>query len=415
MFVGKSQITKLAAFVAIAAVAVFLWAAPVLATAKVATSENGVVGVASGETVDGAAFLAGKTVTIAGTVNGDVYCAAETVHIFGTVEGDVMCGASNLTIEGTVNGDVRVAGSSVIVRGAISGSLTAAAGTIVVDKGAVVQRDALLAASSVRVDGTIERDVRVGGDAVEILGVVGRHVDGGVTNLVVSESAKVGGDVQYWSKSQAIVHEGTVAGKTIQHEPIDHETNPTAAQSLMTVVSGIVFLTILTLGLVLLAPRSVRGATALSLPKLGLSALIGLGAFFIALPLLIILAITVVGLPLALLALVGYVVLFVVALPLVAYYIGRWMLEGRTSSMLLHAIAGGLVLGIVTAIPYIGGFAWLIALVTGMGMAIYSLRYQFRGAKYRDSQTVSNLSQLSETVEFVDASDKPAQPKKTKK
>lgn len=393
----KGLIAKVAALALMAGIVTFSYISPVLASSKVESSENGVVSVATGEVVDGAAFLAGRTVTIEGKVNGDVYCAAETVRIYGKVNGDVMCAGSTLDIKGNVNGDVRVAGANVTVGGMVRGSLTVAANTVTIDKDAVVQRDALLAGSSVRLDGTVQRDLRVGSEALELVGLVGRNVDSGVTHLVVSNGSKVGGDVQYWSENVATIYEGTVVGKTTRHEPVSYEAASTVASSILGVAGAVAFLVVLSIGVVLVVPRTVRSATSLSLPKLGFALLIGLGAIFLSLPLMIVLVVTVIGVPIALLVIVGYLVLSTLALPLVAYYIGRWMFEGRSSNMVLHAATGATVLGLIIAIPILGALAGFAAFAAGVGIALYNLRNQFGQNAYKDTQKISELNKSDST------------------
>lgn len=382
---------KLLALVALVGLATVLWAAPVLASAKVVGSDSGVASIPEGTSVDGAAYLGGKTVTLSGDVRGDVYCAAESVYIDGTVEGDVVCGGGTLTIGGTVKGDVKVFGSSVTLSGVVEGDLAAAGGTVAIEESAVIKRDALLAASSVRLDGSVLRDLRFGTDVMEISGLVGRNSDGQTTHLVIVEGAKVNGDVQYWSENQATVYDGTVSGKVTRNEPITYERGSDLSDTVVGAIWSIAFLVVLTLTIVFLVPRSVREATGVSLPKFGLAILIGLGSMFIALPVLIILAVTIIGLPVAMLLLVGYIVLMTAALPLVAYYLGRWMLEGRTSNMFAQASLGALVLGVLMTVPILGALIGLVAFSAGMGMAIYNLRNQYHKPSYSDPRTLDSL------------------------
>ncbi|NCU30338.1 polymer-forming cytoskeletal protein [Candidatus Saccharibacteria bacterium] len=394
----KTLFTKLAVFTVLAGLVIIAWTVPVLASSRVAISDNGVFTVAPNETVDGAVFMVGETITVAGKVNGDLYCAAETVHIYGEIDGDVICVGGNLTIEGKVDGDIRVAGSIITINGMASGNLTAAANTLTIDKKAVIQQDALLAGSSIRINGVVQRDIRAGSESIEINGLVGRHVEVETTKLVVSEGARVGGDVQYWSQDDAEIYKGTVAGQAIRHESISRETTPTVADSILNIASGIFFLVILTIAMVLIVPRNVRETTALSLPKLGFVFLVGLAAILLSIPILIVLIFTIIGAPIIPLLIVGYAVIFTTAFPLTSYYLGRWMFEGRSSNMILHATAGAAALGLLIAVPIVGVLIGLIAFVTGVGMAIYNLRHQFKEHSYKDTQKISSLSEANTPV-----------------
>ncbi len=412
----QGLINKLVIMATVVGVLSFLMVAPVLASSKAVSSENGIASVKADEVVDGAAFMSGKTVTIAGKVNGDVYCVGDTVHVYGEVNGDVICAGSTLTIEGKVKGDVRVIGSNISIRGVIQGNLSAGASTLSIEKNAIIERDALLAGSSARLDGTVGRDLKFGSEAMELLGSVGRNVDGDTTNLVVSDGAKVGGNVQYWSSNIATIYEGTVAGDTIRHEPISYEKSQTFTNSILGVAASVVFLVILSIGVIAIAPRSVRGITALSLPKLGFVSLIGLGAILIAIPILLVLIVTIVGMPIALLVLVGYLVLFTAAFPVVAYYIGRWMFEGRSTNMVLHAMTGAVVLGLVMAIPILGALLGFVALAAGVGAIIYGLRNQFGKDAYKDAIKISELNKtVPDKKNSVDALEKDESTKSAKR
>ena len=355
-------------------------AAPVMAQAVVAMSEK-TSAVAADQTVDGSAFLAGDAVTVAGTVKGDVYCAGGTVLISGVVEGDVLCAGQSVTIAGTVKGDVRAAAMTLVMQGTVEKNATLFGQTVLLEQTNAVKNDVTVGGSIVRLAGTVGRDARVGAMTLDLGGTVVRHFEGEVENLQATSAARVGGNMTYWSSKDGVVPQGVVAGEVHRYQPAEYEEEqaPSVATFVSSMVTGIAFLMILTLFIVLVVPRTVRRLSDYSWKRIWLPLLVGMASLFVALPLIVLLLLSIVGLPVALLLVVVIGLMLLVAGPLSAYYIGRWLLEGRSTNMIVSALLGSLVLGTVAAIPFVGGLVVFLALATGIGMVVLSLRSEFTG------------------------------------
>lgn len=370
-------------------VAAGLVAAPVLAEGYVNTSDA--PRIEAGREIDGAAWLAGNSVSVAGTVKGDLFCAGNTVTISGVVEGDVLCAGSTLTLTGRVDGDVRLAGNSVTLDGATAGAASLAGNTVVLAEGGTVGSDLGAAAATVTVGGTVTRDARLAAGAATLSGRVGRDVDAELPSLTVTSGAAIGGHLFYVSDTDASVAPGTVQGEIRRTEPPPdpRPTTPitparTVGSWLLGALWTVLGLVVLSLAVVLVLPRYVRRVTDATWGGVGKAALVGLLALAAVLPLTILLFVTVVGAGAALLVMAAFPLAVLLSGPLTAYLIGREILRRRTDNMLAMVAVGALLLGVAGVIPFVGFLVVLAGACVGLGLIILDLRHQFATPGYTD-------------------------------
>ena len=365
-------------------------AAPVMAESLVQMSET-TVSVAADKTVEGSAFLGGDNLTVDGIIKGDLFCAGNTITVNGTVEGDVICGANSLTIAGTVRGDIRVAGNTVILKGQIDGSASVAANSLVMDSSANVGRDLLVGSSTASLDGKVGRDVRVGSNQLTFTGSVGRNVESMVNSLVIAEGAKIAGNVHYVSETDGVVAAGAVAG-TIQREAPSKYAGNDYQMSWQDVVQGFmagaIFLAVMfivfALFVVLVLPRYIRGLTdnkaSVDLLK---ATLVGLVALVVSAPVMLLVAISGVGLLVSGFLFVAYGLAIILSGVPVAYLLGKFMLNGRSTNVFAIVGLGALVLAILSLLPLIGFLVIFVSTSLGLGLILMGLRSQYEGRAYR--------------------------------
>lgn len=372
---------RLGLFVALVlAVTLGVKAAPVFAEAFTSASDK-LTTVTKDQIVDGSAYLAGETVTVAGTVKGDVYCAGQDVTISGTVEGDVLCAGQNITIDGTVRGDVRLAGAEVLVKGTIDGSATLAGATITTDASSKIGRDVVATGSQVILSGTVGRDAALGGTEISVGGTIGRDVTSDVTELRVASSAKVGGNLLYSSNNESSVPSGVVAGK-ITHDATaggifsgkKADLNAIILFAFLVVASFILFASLVTLTLPRYIQRVSNGTT---LKSFGTFFLVGLATLMVAPFVILLLMVSAVGSYAAIALCVALVLVVMLSGVPVAYSIGRFMLAGRRSGPLLSALLGATVLGVLSVVPFVGVSIALVAILVGVGMVVLGMKDQY--------------------------------------
>lgn len=373
-----------------------IWAiTPVAAESYAQAAKDGPARVSAGTTVDGAVFLFGDHVEVAGAVNGDVYCAGNNVNITGTVEGDVLCAARNIVIAGTVGGGIRAAGSSVVVKGSVKGGAAIAGSSVVLDKGSRIDRDVAVAGEKLSADGSIGRDLKSGVGVATISGSVGRNADISGSKLAVLDGASIGGNLNHAMKKSAAIAEGSVAGTTTKVDRSGSEygkSGMTLSELAGAALLGLMLLTVLSLFIVLILPRYVTHATNVSLKRYGLAVLAGFVAVIVFLPLMILTVLTGVGIPVALFMLAAGSVVAIVALPLTAYYVGTWVMIGKSTNVFLVMLVGALLLGIGLIIPLLGMFIGLVAFLGGVGLEVFSLRSQFTESSYKAATRVLEKS-----------------------
>lgn len=334
--------------------------------------------VPAGQVVDGSAYLAGNTVTVAGTVQGDLYCGANTVTITGVVEGDVLCGANTLNLSGQVGGDVRLGGNAVTLGGSTAGAATVGASTVTITPDASIGTDLTVGGAQVDLAGSVGRDVRAGAETATISGTVGRNVDGELANLTVADGARVTGHLHYVSDTDATIAPGSVAGDIRRTDPPPQEVyrGPgfgTWAAVALFWIAGFVVLSVL---VALALPRYVRGTSSRTWSDLGMSLLVGFLTFLAAGPAALLLLVTGIGALAALLLWSALGVAMMVGTVLVAHTIGRAVLGHRERNVVGTTALGAVMLAVVGAVPILGPLVVFLAACAGLGMIVRGLRSQ---------------------------------------
>lgn len=333
--------------------------------------------VAQDQTIDGALFVAGNKITIAGSVKGDLFCGAQTVEITGTIDGDVICGAETINITGVVTGDIRVAAQTFTLASSVDKSVTIFAGTANFEKEAFIGVDAAVYAQTLNQNGFISRDLLMAGGTLNIAGTVAREVQATVNSLSIGSTAIVG-DVAYTSDSDANVANGASVASIERSEPTTNQnvTNPTVA-ILGNLAYWFIAMLLIGVAMMISKPQVLQGAGEYI--KSNVWASLGWGALFVfAAPLAaLVLALTIVGIPLGIVIFLAWIIVLIVAQTITSYVVGSWILSktkvnGGEMWTRLGALALGLlIVGVLMIIPFIGWLLGFVATVIGAG----SLKY----------------------------------------
>lgn len=373
---GRPFLRLCLAGAAVAAVTAGL-ALPAYAEALVDTSDSPQI--PAGQVVDGSAYLAGNTITVAGTVQGDLYCGANTVTITGVVEGDVLCGANSLTLSGQVGGDVRLGGNTVTINGSTAGAATIGASSIVLAPESSIGTDLVVGGAQVDLAGTVGRDVRAGAERATISGTVGRDVDGEMSRLTVAEGAQVAGHLHYVSDTDATIAPGSVQGDVQRTPPPPQETfqrGPTFATWVAVTLFWIVGFVVMSLFVALVLPRYVRTTASRTWSDLGMALLVGFLTFLAAGPAALLLLVTGIGALAALLLWSALGVAMMIGSVLAAHAIGRAVLSHRERNVVGTTVLGAALLAVVGAVPVLGPIVVFLAACAGLGMIVRGLRSQ---------------------------------------
>ncbi len=339
--------------------------------------------VASSETIDGSAYLAGNNVTVSGIVDGDVYCAADTIVIEGTVNGDVLCAGSSLTIDGTVNGNVRLAGASVNIVGVISGNATVFGSDVTIAADSTIGGDLTGGASILRINGTIGRDMTAGAATLILNGSVTRDVMTGVSAVTFGDTATIGGNLSYGSDKELSIPDGVVAGDTTFTRV---ENNSDTGMHRMMPFFGL--LVVVALGFLALIgaivmPRQVHAAGAISWGKFGVSIVAGL-TFIIVAPIVAgIVAITGAGVFISYALVLIWLVVMALAPVTFVYFVGTKAYGARAPQVLVRTTIGAALVMFLLLVPVVNVIVFLVMIASGVGMMVLRVPALYEDSPYQ--------------------------------
>lgn len=353
-------------FIALALIALALAVLPAAAFAGTDTAGN-VLATDSDSNpsgVEGDLYWAGQGLDLDdASIDRDIIAAGESLSIRDcTVGGAVRLAARAIDIaQTTVDGSVTVAGQHVVLNSDSTASCFYAAGETVALRGSV--KSAALAGNTVTIDGTVDGDVEVWADKL-ILGK-NAHITGTV-NAHVSEDPE------------------RAAGAEVGALKIDRTENEDTS-TVNDVIGGIVAAALSTcfvaLLLELVFPRATASAAGMlhqHPTPLWVSGLLGTVAIV---PAVLLLIISIAGLSLAGALMCGIIGIALVSAAFAGCAIARMV--GHSQNRYAMAAAGGLIAGVLTAIPLVGSFISGVAFVFTLG---YIIQIIWRNAHIKPQQ-----------------------------
>lgn len=340
-------------FIAFALIALVLAALPAAAFAGTDTAGN-VLATDSDSNpsgVEGDLYWAGQSLDLDdASIDHDIIAAGESLSIRDcTVGGAVRLAARTIDIaKTTVDGSVTVAGQHVVLNSDSTASCFYAAGETVALRGSV--KSAALAGDTVTIDGTVDGDVEVWADKL-ILGKNARIT--GTVNAHVSEDPE------------------RAAGAEVGALKIDH-TESEDTSTVNDVIGGIVAAALSTcfvaLLLELVFPRATASAAGMLHQRptpLWVSGLLGTVA---VVPAVLLLIISIAGLSLAGALMCGVIGIALISAAFAGCAIARMV--GHSQNRYAMAAVGGIIAGVLTAIPLVGDFISGVAFVFTLGYII---------------------------------------------
>lgn len=353
-------------FVALAFIALALAALPAAAFAGTDTAGN-VLATDSDSNpsgVEGDLYWAGQSLDLDdASIDRDIIAAGDSLSIRDcTVGGAVRLAARTIDIaKTTVDGSVTVAGQHVVLNSDSTASCFYAAGETVALRGSV--KSAALAGDTVTIDGTVDGDVEVWAD-----------------KLVLGKNARIAGTVN------AHVSEDPerAAGAEVGALKIDRTENEDTS-TVNDVIGGIVAVALSTcfvaLLLELVFPRATASAAGMLHQRptpLWVSGLLGTVA---VVPAVLLLIVSIAGLSLAGALMCGVIGIALVSAAFAGCAIARMV--GHSQNRYAMAAVGGIIAGVLTAIPLVGDFISGVAFVFTLG---YIIQIIWRNAHLKPQQ-----------------------------
>lgn len=275
--------------------------------------------------------------------------------------------------------DVIALAGELKVAGDVQDDLVAAARRLRIAKVASIGGDARLAARKIELAGRIGGNVRAVTRQITISGTIDGKADLLAEQIVIAPGARIAGDLIYRSGNRPEIAEGASIGGTVQEIKTGFPTMQKIGRTLLAIGLALLLawaLGILVLGAVVqLIVPGLMEATADRLRQRPW-AMLGRGvALLLLLPAVAgLLFATVIGIPVGILFLLVLFLLWWLGLVAVAYSIGLWM-RGRLgrptapsmSARILWTLAGLVVVGVVSLVPFVGIVVALLALAAGIG------------------------------------------------
>jgi cytoskeletal protein CcmA (bactofilin family) len=340
------------------------------------------VTVAANETVDDTLLAAGNTVRVEGVVNGDLLAFGRTLEVRGSVKGDLVSFAKRTVVSGTVEGRIYNFSQSLDLDGQLDHSIYGWVQSLRVDNRGHVGDGIVVGAGDVSLEGEVKRSATIFAGNADVSGSIGRDLTMAGGSLMLTSTARVGGNLCARVRQFKDVHiadGATIAGKRdIQVRARKNQfTRPRFYfhQAIWLAAAMLVGW----LGLVLFPGffEACTQAVGSGWRSLGL----GVGVLAGVPVAIIVAAITLVGIPVSLMLFAVYLAAIYLAKIWVGSFLGRVLLKpaGATKrDWLLGLLVGLLILSIVGFVPYLGGLVRLGMICLGLGAFSWQL---YRGSR----------------------------------
>ena len=353
-------------FVALALIALALAVLPAAAFAGTDTAGN-VLATDSDSNpsgVEGDLYWAGQGLDLDDvSIDRDIIAAGESLSIRDcTVGGAVRLAARTIDIaQTTVDGSVTVAGQHVVLNSDSTASCFYAAGETVALRGSV--KSAALAGNTVTIDGTVDGDVEVWAD-----------------KLILGKNAHITGTVNAHVSEDPERAEGAEVG-ALKIDRTENEDTSTVNDVIGGIVAAALSTCFVALLLELVFPRATASAAGMLHQRptpLWVSGLLGTVAIV---PAVLLLIISIAGLSLAGALMCGVIGIALVSAAFTGCAIARMV--GHSQNRYAMAAVGGIIAGVLTAIPLVGDFISGVAFVFTLG---YVIQIIWRNARLKPQQ-----------------------------
>lgn len=328
-------------------------------------------------------YLAGESVTIDYIVDGNLFVFADTVTINSQIGGDAFIFAKNVIIDeqGYVFSNLFTVSENIEIKGVVY-DVYAISKTINISKGYVY------------------RDMKISCETLNVNGVIGRNAFVGCSNINFNTDGEsngtIYGDLNYTASSEFSIPENVVSGK-VNYTPlklsVEKPVQSIIADYIWSIGTFIAFVLIIWLVCLGIAPKFLNN-TNNYVGKKTLSVL-GYG-------LLTLIIVPIACVILILLRLTSAFSLFLLALYILALIISKCLFTITANNYLCSKlkinknigifgmlIVSGIIIDVITMLPYVGGYISFVITVLGLGILIISILPK-RTAKSNEDNLVDN-------------------------
>lgn len=314
--------------------------------------------------VEGDLYWAGQNLNLDdASIDRDIIAAGDSLSIRDcTVGGAVRLAARTIDIaQTTVDGSVTVAGQHIVLNSDSTASCFYAVGETVALRGSA--KSAVLAGDTVTIDGTVDGDVEVWAD-----------------KLILGKNARITGTVNAHVSEDPERAAGAEVG-ALKIDRTENKDTSTVNDVIGGIVAGALSTCFVALLLELVFPRATASAAGMLHQRptpLWVSGLLGTVAIV---PAVLLLIISIAGLSLAGALMCGVIGIALVSAAFAGCAIARMV--GHSQNRYVMAAVGGIIAGVLTAIPLVGNFISGVAFVFTLG---YIIQIIWRNAHLKPQQ-----------------------------
>jgi len=363
-----------------------LVAAPIfISAALIQTAEE--YSLVKGETISENLYVVGGKVTISGDVQGDLIIAGGDVIVTGNVSEDVLIIGGSLSILGEIAEDLRVAGGQVTIGGNVGKDIVAAGGMIHILSNVTVNGDILVGGGKVIIDGVVKGDVNIGGKEITINGQVEGDVRARVQEIKIGKEAVISGNLVYDAPKKAVIDESaSIAGEVVFNEaqffPQIGIKNIFQKIGILFAVAKLFALLAAALVAVFIFRRFSTAVVEQSLSHPWMNLLRGFVVLIVVPVAAFLLLISVLGSLIGVVGVLVYILFLLIAKVYAGIVLGSWILKRFTKTKEAKidwkaAVAGVLLLYLISFLPIFGGIVNLLVLLVVFGSISYLSYRQF--------------------------------------
>lgn len=333
---------------------------------------NSVVEIGAGDSTNADLFAAARLVSVLGAVHGDLFVGAQRVTLNGTVDDDVIAWCEEVEINGQVNDMLLSFGRIIRVKGEIFGDMLAYGAEVYIEPGAVVHGNLYVGAGKVVLnEGTITGGIKGGAGKAILNGNVGGDINMYLDFIKFDESFAGAGETVLHVHEEQLDEKVVNAPANVVYEFIEPEYFYTSGFFyfflLSVLITGILYVAIFRNFSRDLAEFSNRNFWR----NIGVGALTLIGIPVVC----VIMIVTIITIPLSFSLLSVYFILLYWSVVISGIFAGRWLLglirkEDKNINSFLAAIAGIILLVLVTKIPVIGGIILFMTFAFGFGSLV---------------------------------------------
>jgi hypothetical protein len=361
------------------------------------------INLSKSEIINNDYFGVGDTVTINGTINGDAYVAGGNVTFDGIVNGDLLIAGGNVTILGKVTGDVRAAGGNVIFSSQVDKNVTLVGGSISMSDSGNVLGSLVSAGGNVSIYTPIGKGANIAGGQITLGNAVGNDVNVYTSNLSIVPSAKIVGDLNYWSENELqLSSEASISGTTTYHyvEPSKYESKKPVEKIESEKILGIMTAGSLMFGLYVLMIQLLIGLLVIKLTPVFMKettevissrplASLGMGFLIVLLlPIVfILLLISIIGIPLAFALIVGMILYWIVSGIAIALFVGlkaQHYFGKQKTSLYWSYLIGLIIMTLIGLIPVINFLVGMISFFIGTGALLLQKKQLYSSLRQKE-------------------------------